>query len=407
MALIVQKFGGTSVGNIDSIRRVAQKISETRQQGYDLVIVVSAMAGETNRLISLAESITMQPDLREYARLLASGEQAASALLAIALITQGHAARSYTGEQIRLRTNGPYDKARIIGMTADNILADLQRGVIPIIAGFQGVSAEGEITLLGRGGSDTTAAAVAAILNADECQIYTDVDGIYTADPNLLQEVQRLNTISSPLLLEFAHAGAKVVQHRAVAIAHKHQIPLRILSSFDSDTGTQVNTSTTELEQAIISGISCEQSIARILITNIAKLTDFLTRLLCLLNQSSIEIDMLAVQTNAMGKHDLNFVLNHDDCANALAIVINLIEKESDAAVRVEEHLAKLSVLGVGVRSDYSVITTIMQSLQEHIIEVLAVTCSELRISVIIQANQAAHSVRVLHDVCGLTAKTL
>lgn len=394
MALIVQKFGGTSVATINNLFNIAKKIIETKQAGHGVVVVVSAMGDETDRLISLAKSVTGAPEPREYARLLATGEQVASALLAIVLNHMGCAARSYIGADLPIITQDDYDKTRIVQVDVTRLEADLNDQIIPVIAGFQGISEQGEITLLGRGGSDTTATAIAASLNADECQIYTDVDGVYTADPNTLTEARCIQEMSFPLLLEFAHSGAKVMQHRAVAIAQKYQIPLRILSSFKTTSGTFVKNHT--LETTKITGISSESDLVRIVISKISH--DLLTQLLVCLSQLNIEMDLLMLQPNQV----LSFILCQADYPKALATMAQFIQQEPTIALHSDEHLAKLSLLGAGLRSDATIMCQIMWALHEHKIEILALACCELKISIAIPQAHCTHGLRVLHQTFGL-----
>jgi aspartate kinase len=404
MALIVQKFGGSSVGNIDKIQHVANKIIETRAQGHNLVVVVSAMEGETNRLISLAKTLNKQPDAREYDLLLATGEQAATALLAMALLAQGCPARSYSGFDVPIYTDNHHKKARILNIEEAVIRNDIDIGRVPIIAGFQGVSVEGNMTTLGRGGSDTTAAALAAILKADECQIYTDVDGIYTADPHIVSQAKRLDKIGFIEMTEFARAGAKVVQHRAVELASKYRVPLRVLSSFREGVGTliQPNDEKLEIEKATVTGITASRQEAKMTIQGLAFQKEALAQLFSLLNKARIEIDMLTQQLISETQMDITFTLSRADYRQAEYLLQTLLKHGYAQTIVGDTKLAKLSLLGIGLHSHPEIMHTLFQTLSTERINILLTLSSALRISLMIDESHVVRAIQVLHQVFGL-----
>jgi aspartate kinase len=402
MALIVQKFGGSSVGNIDKIQQVANKIIETRAQGHNLAVVVSAMEGETNRLITLAKSLNEQPDAREYDLLLATGEQAATALLAMALLAQGCPARSYNGFHVPIYTDNYHQKARILNIDESLIRKDIEGGKIPVIAGFQGISEAGDMTTLGRGGSDTTAAALAAILKADECQIYTDVDGIYTADPNLVSQAKRLDKIGFIEMTEFARAGAKVVQHRAIELANQYQIPLRVLSSFNKGSGTLVRTNENrQIEKATVVGVtaSCEE--AKITVQGLT-CHKALVRFFSLLKEARIEIDMLTQQMISNTHMDITFTLVRSEYRQAEHVLQDLIREGYAQAMQGDIKVAKLSVIGLGLHSHPGIIHTLFQALGAEGIPIILALSSAQRISLIVDAVHVVHGMQILHDAFGL-----
>lgn len=404
MALIVQKFGGSSVGDIDKIQHVANKIIETRAQGHALAVVVSAMEGETNRLISLAKTLNDQPDAREYDLLLATGEQAATALLAMALLAQGCPARSYNGFHVPIYTDNHHKKARILNIEENVLRDDIAAGRVPVIAGFQGISAEGNMTTLGRGGSDTTATALAAILKADECQIYTDVDGIYTADPHIVSQAKRLDKIGFSEMTEFARAGAKVVQHRAVELASKYRVPLRVLSSFRKGNGTliQPNEKSVEIEKATVTGVtaSCEE--AKITIQGLSCEKEALIQLFSLLNDARIEIDMLTQQRTSNTHMNITFTLARVDYQQAEHLLQGLVKKGYARAVEGDCKVAKLSIVGTGLHSHPGVIHTLFHALAAEEISIFLTLSSALRVSLIVNESQVVRGTQVLHHAFNL-----
>lgn len=405
MALIIQKYGGTSVGNLDRIRNVATKVMQTKAQGHDVVVVVSAMSGETDRLISLAKSIQEQPNQREYAVLLSTGEQVAIALLTMALMSRGCNARSYTGMQARIQTDANHKKARILGINCHALQQDLTLGFIPVVAGFQGVAENGDITTLGRGGSDTTAVALAAALKADECQIYTDVDGIYTADPNVVPKAQRLDSISFNEMLELSSLGAKVVQQRAVEFAGKYQVPLRVLSTFVDGPGTLVNFNEKGIDQAIISGIACNRFEARLTLNTIPQKPNAIADIVANLANEHIEIDMLVQKATKPGTIDITFTVSRDEFAKAFAVLEDQAKIQKAGSVEGDTKIAKISLVGVGLRSHPAIIGTLYKCFGRHNIAIQLISTSEIKVSAVIDEAHVEHGIRELHSAYGLDHK--
>lgn len=404
MALIVQKFGGSSVGNIDRIQHVANKIIETRAQGHSLAVVVSAMEGETNRLISLAKTLNDQPDAREYDLLLATGEQAATALLAMALLAQGCPARSYNGFHVPIYTDNHHKKARILNIDESVLRDDIAAGRVPIIAGFQGISAEGNMTTLGRGGSDTTAAALAAILKADECQIYTDVDGIYTADPHVVSQAKRLDKIGFTEMTEFARAGAKVVQHRAVELASKYRVPLRVLSSFRKGAGTLIhpNEEDVAVEKATVTGVTASRQEAKMTIKGLSSEKEALAQFFSLLNDVRIEIDMLTQQLTSDARMDITFTLARADYQQAEHALQTLVKDGYAQAVVGDRKVAKLSIVGTGLHSHPEIMHTLFHALGAEGIAIILALSTALRVSLIVDESQVVRGIQVLHHAFNL-----
>ncbi|MGC1854971.1 MAG: aspartate kinase [Candidatus Aquirickettsiella sp.] len=404
MALIVQKFGGSSVGSIDKIQQVANKIIETRAQGHQLVVVVSAMEGETNRLISLAKVLNEEPDSREYDLLLATGEQAATALLAMALLAQGCPARSYNSFHVPIYTDDHHKKARILSIKEEVLRNDIGAGRVPIVAGFQGISDSGDMTTLGRGGSDTTAAALAAVLKADECQIYTDVDGIYTADPHLVHLAKRLDQIGFIEMTEFARAGAKVVQHRAVELASKYRIPLRVLSSSKSGRGTliQVDKEESAVEGAKITGVTASHHEAKFTIHGLIAEKEAMSHFFSLLSDVRIEIDMLTQQQISPKQMDITFTLARADYHQAEQLLQTLVKEKFALSIAGDNKLSKLSVVGTGLHSHPGIIHTLFQAMESAGIDVILTLSSALRVSLMVSDAQIVRGVQILHHVFGL-----
>lgn len=405
MALIVQKFGGTSVGSLERIQHVATKVSQTKAQGHDVIVVVSAMSGETDRLITLAKSIQEQPNQREYAVLLATGEQAAIALVTMALMAQGISARSYTGGQAQIHTDDHHKKARILAINSHALRQDLTAGCIPVVAGFQGIAENGDITTLGRGGSDTTAVALAAALKADECQIFTDVDGIYTADPNVVPKAQRLDTVTFEEMLELSSLGAKVVQQRAVEFAGKYQVPLRVLSSFVDGPGTLVNFTEKGAGHPIITGIACNRFEACLTLNAIPHKPDAVAEIVAMLANEHIEIDMLAQRSANTQGFDLTFTLSREEYPKALAILEEQRKALKAGKVEGNTKIAKISLVGVGLRSHPAIIGTLYKCFGSHNIGVQLISTSEIKVSAVIEEAQVEQGVRALHSAYGLDNK--
>ncbi len=395
MALIVQKYGGTSVGGMDKIRLVADKIIQTQQAGHALVVVVSAMAGETDRLLDLAKSFTPDPNPQALAMLLATGEQKSIALLTLALEAKGCLARAYTGVQLPILTDSVYNKASILGIDTRRIVADLTAGYVVVVAGFQGVDAEAALTTLGRGGSDTTAVALAAALEADECQIYTDVEGIHTVDPRIISSAECMTEIDLSPILEMASTGAKVMQNRALEWAGRYQVPLRVLSTFSQGSGTIILTEGKPSEHPMVSGIAFNRSEARFLIQGIPQGLEGLAQLLEPLSAAHIEIDMV-VQSVHDHQMDLSFSLHERDISQAFAIVQAVATRLGAQAFRVDSEVAKLAIIGMGVRSETQVLATLLRVLAEASIPVLGLCASEIRLCVLMDRAFLDLGVRLL-----------
>ena len=398
MALIVQKFGGSSVGTLDRIHHVASKIIRTKQEGHDVVVVVSAMQGETDRLIQLAESLTTEPTPREYDILVSTGEQISMALLAMALNAKNCSARSYTGHQVGIMTDDFHTKARILKIETDLINENLAKGHVVIIAGFQGINANGDITTLGRGGSDTTAVALAAALKADECQIYTDVDGVYTTDPRLIPEARLLPQISFEEMLEMASLGAKVLQMRSVELASQNNIPIRVLSTFSDHPGTLVTVEEKIMHKSLVSGIAFSREEAMIALSGVPNEAGIEGEILDKVSKAKIEIDMIAQNVTDKDKMDFTFTVQRKDFSKTLKIIENLAEKLDSVSVSSNAKVAKLSLVGVGMRSHAGVATTMFKTLGNAGINIQMITTSEIKISVVIDEEKLEPGVRAVHE---------
>ena len=397
MAIIVQKFGGTSVGTVDRIKEVAKKLIQFQQQGHDLVVVVSAMSGETNRLVGLANELNDNPQGRELDVLLSTGEQITIALLCMALEQQGVHANSYTGSQVRILTDNTHNKARIMEIDDDKIRADLAKGHIVVVAGFQGCDESGNITTLGRGGSDTTAVALAAALKADECQIYTDVDGVYTTDPRVVPEAQRLDEITFEEMLEMASLGAKVLQIRSVEFASKYNVPLRVLSSFKDGGGTLITTEETEMEQALISGIAFNRDEAKLTILGVPDSPGIATQILGPIAKQNIEVDMIIQNTGHDGTTDFTFTVHRNDYPNAMAIMEATADELGAREVNGDDKITKISIVGVGMRSHAGIANIMFESLASEGINISMISTSEIKISVVVDQKYLELVVRTLH----------
>lgn len=401
MALIVQKFGGTSVGTLERIQHIAGKIIQTRSQGHEVVVVVSAMSGETDRLINLAKSIHADPEPREYAALLATGEQVSIALLSMALMAQGCPARSYTGSQVQIHTDNNYKKGRIAAIECQSLRSDLTAGYVPVVAGFQGVAENGDITTLGRGGSDTTAVAIAAALKADECQIYTDVDGIYTADPKVVPSAGRLNTIAFEEMFELSSLGAKVVQQRAIEFAGLYQVPLRVLSSFVDGQGTLVSFTEKSKGQTHVTGIAFSRSEASFTVHGLSHQPEVIGEILAAMAAQQIEIDMFQ-QVPMQDKLDVAFITSREDYAKVLAVFDAMKQTVPLKSISGNQNIAKISLVGVGLRSHPAIISTLFKCFSAHGIKTHLVSASEMRVSVVVEENDMERGMRVLHTAYGL-----
>jgi aspartate kinase len=404
MALIVQKYGGTSVGSVERIKHVARRVARWKARGHDLVVVVSAMAGETNRLIALARDIQANPEPRELDVVMATGEQVTVGLLSMALIDAGLKARSYTGGQVRIRTDNVYTKARIMGIDERSIRKDLADGYVVVVAGFQGVDESGSITTLGRGGSDTTGVALAAVLKADECQIYTDVDGVYTADPRLVPEARRLKTVTFEEMLEMASLGSKVLQIRSVEFAGRYRVRLRVLSSFEEEgEGTLITFEEDQnMEQANISGIAFERDEAKITILGVPDRPGIAYQILGPVGDASIDVDMIVQNVSHDGSTDFSFTVHRIDYQKALKILDPVVKHIKARGVEGGEKIAKVSVVGVGMRSHAGIASTMFRTLAEEGINIEMISTSEIKISVVINEKYVELAVRALHKAFAL-----
>ncbi|MDX1496367.1 MAG: aspartate kinase [Salinisphaeraceae bacterium] len=403
MALYVQKFGGTSVGTTDRIKAVADKVKATREAGHDVVVVVSAMSGETNRLIGLASEITARPVPREYDVLVSTGEQVTISLLSMALAEIGQPARSYTGGQVRILTDSAHTKARIQKIDTDNMRADLDAGNVVIVAGFQGVDEKGNITTLGRGGSDTTAVALAAALKADEAQIFTDVDGVYTTDPRVEPRARRLDMITFEEMLEMASQGSKVLQIRSVEFAGKYNVPLRVLSSFEDGPGTLITTEDYEMEEPLISGIAFNKDEAQLTVQGVPDRPGIAYAILGPIGDANIEVDMILQNVGSEGDTDFTFTVHRNDYERALEILENVCKDLGARKVTGATDICKVSMVGVGMRSHAGVAAKMFEVLANENINIHTISTSEIKIAVVIEDKYLELAVRALHKAFNLS----
>ncbi len=399
MALLVQKFGGTSVGTTERIEAVAEKVCRFRQEGHDVVVVVSAMSGETNRLISLASSIMEDPVPREMDVLVSTGEQVTIALLAMALKKRGCDARSYTGPQVRIVTDSIHTKARIKSIDEQRIREDLSAGRVVVVAGFQGVDENGNITTLGRGGSDTTAVALAAALKADECQIYTDVDGVYTTDPRVVDTARRLDRITFEEMMEMASLGSKVLQIRSVEFAGKYNVPLRVLSSFQDGGGTLITFEDKNvMEQPVVSGIAFSRDEAKLTISGVPDTPGIALSILKPVSDANIEVDMIVQNVGEDNRTAFTFTVPRNDFRKAQAILQKTADEIGAREVIGDDKIAKVSIVGVGMRSHAGVATKMFSALSDEAINIQMISTSEIKISVVIAEKYLELAVRTLHS---------
>ncbi|MGB0126274.1 MAG: aspartate kinase [Rhodocyclaceae bacterium] len=400
MALIVQKYGGTSVGTPERIRNVARRVAAAQRQGHQVVVVVSAMSGETNRLIALAKEVQPNPDSRELDVVVSTGEQVTIGLLSMALMGEGVKARSYTGGQVRILTDSAFTKARILDIDEAQMRRDLTDGHVVVVAGFQGVDAQGNITTLGRGGSDTTGVALAAALKADECQIYTDVDGVYTTDPRIVPEARRLDTITFEEMLEMASLGSKVLQIRSVEFAGKYKVKLRVLSSFEEGGhGTLITVEEdAKMEQPIISGIAFNRDEAKLTVVGVPDRPGIAYQILGAIAEGNIDVDMIIQNIGHDGSTDFSFTVNRSEYDKAFAILENTVKPHVGAReVRGDKRICKVSAVGVGMRSHPGVASKMFRALAEEGINIQMISTSEIKISVVIDEKYLELAVRVLH----------
>ena len=410
MALIVQKYGGTSVANPERIRELARRVARYKAMGHQIVVVVSAMSGETNRLITLAKELMAEPDPRELDTIISTGEQVTIGLTALALIELGIKAKSYTGAQVKILTDNAHTKARILNIDEHNLKADLDAGYVCVVAGFQGVDEQGNITTLGRGGSDTTGVALAAALGADECQIYTDVDGVYTTDPRMVPEARRLKSITFEEMLELASQGSKVLQIRSVEFAGKYKVKLRVLSSFEEEgEGTLItfeeDGKENDMEEPIISGIAFNRDEAKVTVLGAPDKPGIAYQILGPVADANIDVDMIIQNVGADGTTDFTFTVHKNDLNKALAILNDKVQGHIGAReIRGDDKIAKVSIVGVGMRSHVGIASQMFRTLAEEGINIQMISTSEIKIAVVIDEKYLELAVRVLHKAFELEA---
>jgi aspartate kinase len=402
VALIVQKYGGTSVGDIARIRNVAHRVAKTRKEGNDVLVVVSAMSGETDRLIRLAQQAYETPDLREYDSLISTGEQVSAALLAIALQSMGVPARSFLGPQIRILTDSAFSVARIRQVEIQRLRRTLRAGIIPVVTGFQGVDKDGNITTLGRGGSDTTGVAVAAALKADVCEIYTDVDGVYTTDPNICPEARKLSRISYDEMMEMASLGAKVLQIRSVEYAKKYNVPIHVRSSFHDRSGTWVVKEDVKMEKVLVSGVTLNKNEARVTITGVPDRPGIASKIFSPISDAHIVVDMIIQNSSADGRADMTFTVPKVDLKKALKLVKETADSLRAREVLADENIAKVSIVGAGMVSHSGVASKMFTALAKENVNILMISTSEIKISCVVEAKYGELATRVLHQAFGL-----
>jgi aspartate kinase len=402
MRFVVKKFGGTSVGGIDRILEVAKKVAAARDRGERVVVVVSAMAGETDRLMSLGCQVSENPDEREFDLLLSTGEMVSSALLAIALNDMGYAAESLTGRQVGILTDSVHTKARIRKINGERILQALDQGKIAVVAGFQGIDEREDMTTLGRGGSDTTAVALAAVLGSDVCEIYTDVDGVYTADPNLVPDARRLRKISYDEMLEMASLGAKVLQTRSVEVAKIYNVPVLVKSTFQEGEGTLVTKEDAELEKVVVSGLTLDKNQARITIVGVPDRPGVAAKIFGTVSDAHIVVDMIVQNVGEQELTDISFTVPRGDGKKASALVREILSEVGASDVKLDTRIAKVSIIGAGMRSHSGVATTMFAALARENVNILMISTSEIKISCVIDEKYGELAVRTLHEAFGL-----
>ncbi|MBM4132782.1 MAG: aspartate kinase [Nitrospira sp.] len=402
MSLIVQKYGGTSVGTVERIHRVADRVAEAKKAGHALVVVLSAMSGETDRLLRLAHEVTASPDERELDMLLSTGERVTIALLAMDLRGRGINAQSFTGRQVGIITDSSHTKARIARVTAERIREALAEGIIPVVAGFQGINERNDVTTLGRGGSDLTAVALAAALKADRCVIYTDVDGVYTADPNIVPSARRLDRVSYEEMLELASLGAKVLQSRSVEFAAKHGVPLEVKSSFKEGQGTLVVTEDADMERVAVSGVSGDRNQAKITIIGVPDRPGVAARIFGPVAEANIIVDMIIQNVSQASLTDISFTVPRADLGKAVGLVQRIAKEIEAKSVAVTEVIAKVSLVGVGMRSHSGVAARMFEVLSKEGINIMMISTSEIKISCVIEEKYLELAMRTLHGAFGL-----
>ena len=402
MTLVVQKFGGSSVGSLERIGKVAERVHRSRAEGHDVVVVVSAMQGETDRLVKLAQQVQPVPNARELDVLLSTGEQVTIALLSMTLQQQGCAARSYTGGQVHIRTDNVHNKARILDIDHGRVREDLALGRVVVVAGFQGIDEQGNITTLGRGGSDTTAVALAAALKADECQVFTDVDGVYTSDPRVVPDARRLSRLTFEEMLELASLGAKVLQIRAVEFASKYNVPLRVLSSFEEGEGTLITAEREDMEQPLISGVAYSRDEAKLTIRGVPDRPGIAHAILEPIASAAIEVDVIVQNIGSDGTTDFTFTVHRNDYQAALDTVNRFAAETEAREVSGDERICKISLVGVGMRSHAGIASRMFGALAAEGINIQMISTSEIKISVVVDEKYLELGTRALHAEFGL-----
>ncbi|MSP38139.1 MAG: aspartate kinase [Deltaproteobacteria bacterium] len=398
MALLVQKYGGTSVGSVEKIKHVATKVAAAKKAGKDVVVVVSAMAGETNRLIALAQEISIIPDEREKDVLIATGEQVTVALLSLALKEIGQPARSYLGHQVRIETDNAYGKARILSIDSTKIVDALKTGDVVVVAGFQGVDEDDNITTLGRGGSDTSAVALAAFLNAEACEIFTDVEGVFSTDPRICPAAKKLGKVSYDEMIELASTGAKVLEIRSVEFAKKYAVPVHVRSTFTDVEGTWLVEEDESMSDVLVSGVACDKNEAKITLLRVPDQPGLAAQVFGPIADAHIVVDMIIQNASEDGTTDMTFTVSKADHQKALAIVEKALPAVHAKGIKVDPDIAKISVVGVGMRTHAGVAATMFQVLAREKINIQMISTSEIKISVVIAAGQADQAVRALHE---------
>jgi len=406
MALLVHKYGGTSVGNIERIQRVADKVAKAKADGHRLVVVLSAMSGETDRLLKLAHEMTSVPDERELDMLLSTGERVTIALLAMALRGRGVDAQSFTGRQVGIITDSAHTKARIARVAADRIKEALNKGIIPVVAGFQGINEHSDVTTLGRGGSDLTAVALAAALKADRCIIYTDVDGVYTADPNIVPTARRLDKISYEEMLELASLGAKVLQSRSVEFAAKFNVPVEVQSSFTEGKGTLVAKEDADMERVSVSGVTGDRNQAKVTIVGVPDSPGIAARIFGPIAAANIIVDMIIQNVGQGSLTDMSFTIPRADLPKATPLVQRIAKDIEAKSVTVNESIAKVSLVGVGMRTHSGVAAKMFEVLSKEGINIMMISTSEIKISCVIDEKQVQPALKALHKAFGLDGPT-
>jgi len=401
--LIVQKYGGTSVGSIERIKTVANRVVEKQKKGNQVVVVVSAMSGETDKLMGLAHQISPNPDEREMDLLLSSGERISAALTALAIRELGFQAMSFTGRQVGIITDEVHTKAKIERITAESVRRAIAEGIIPVIAGFQGITETSEITTLGRGGSDLTAVAVAAALNADLCEIYTDVEGVYTADPGIVPEARKLDKASYDEMMEFASLGAKVLQTRSVELAKKYEVPVVVRSSFTESSGTLVVKEDRDMEKVAVSGVAHDKNQAKVTVTGVLDRPGIAAKLFNAVSDASIVVDMIVQNVSSDGKAtDISFTIPKTDGKKALKITEDIAAELGAKGIDLRDDIAKVSIIGVGMRTHSGVAAKMFETLANHGINIMMISTSEIKVSCVIEEKYTELAVRVLHNAFGL-----